>query len=103
MATTLRFSAFELQPNARLREVTMVQVTTLDELLFSLGIVQVDWVKIDVEGEEIKVLNGGSRFLENAKDLKIIVESSGKQAVGNLERFGFRVEHLGEIYYFAEK
>jgi FkbM family methyltransferase len=45
---------------------------TLDELLLSLGINLVDWMKIDVEGAELKVLKGGRYFLQNAKNLKLL-------------------------------
>ena len=81
----------------------MVQSTTLEELLPSLGVSQVDWMKVDVEGAETKVLQGGRRFLEEAKHLKIIIESSDNKAMEYLSKFGFQTEYLGEIYYFATK
>ena len=96
-------SGFELQPDALLREVTVVRAMTLDELLRSCGISQVDWIKIDVEGAETKVLQGGRCLLENSKNLKIIVESSNNQAIEYLKQFDFKTTHLGEIYYFASK
>jgi FkbM family methyltransferase len=102
-ATDPSLSGFQLQPEARIRSVKTVRTMTLDELLLSLSINQVDWMKIDVEGAELKVLEGGRRFLENVKNLKIIVESSDSQAMEYLKNLGFRTEHLGEIYYLAVK
>ena len=96
-------SGFELQPDARLREVTVVRTATLDELLSACGVSEVDWIKIDVEGAETKVLQGGRCLLQNSKNLKVIVESSNNQAMEYLKQFGFRTEYLGEIYYFASK
>ena len=96
-------SGFELQPNARLREVTTVRVMVLDDVLNNLGISRVDWMKIDVEGAETKVLKGGVHLLEESGKMKIIVESSSTSAMEYLTKFGFKTQHLGEIYYFAEK
>jgi FkbM family methyltransferase len=96
-------SGFELQPEGRLREVAVVKVMSLDELLQAAGLSEVDWMKIDVEGAELKVLQGGKRLLKDSKNLRIIIESSKNQAMEYLNRFGFRTRHLGEIYYFAEK
>jgi FkbM family methyltransferase len=96
-------SGFELQSEARLREVRTVNAVTLDEILRSYGINDVNWIKIDVEGAELKVLEGGRRFLQNANKLKIIVESSNNQSIEYLTELGFQTEHLGEIYYLAIK
>jgi len=96
-------SGFELQPKAKLREKRVVKTLTLDELLDSLGIDQVNWIKLDVEGAETKVLRGAKRLLARAKNLHIIVESSSTEAMDYLKQFGFKTRYLGEIYYFAEK
>ncbi len=96
-------SGFELQPNAKLYETRMVKTLTLDELLDSLGVDQVNWIKLDVEGAEIRVLRGGEKMLRRAKNLHIIVESSNAEAMDYLRQFGFKTRYLGEIYYFAEK
>jgi FkbM family methyltransferase len=96
-------SGFELQSEARLREVRTVQVLTLDGLLESVGVDQVNWIKLDVEGAETKVLHGAKNLLERAKNLHIIVESNNDRAIQYLKVFGFKTRYLGEIYYFAEK
>ncbi len=96
-------SGFELQSEARLREVRTVQVVTLDGLLESVGVDQVNWIKLDVEGAETKVLHGAKSLLTRAKNLHIIVESDSDQAMQYLKGFGFKTCYLGEIYYYAEK
>jgi FkbM family methyltransferase len=96
-------SGFELQPKAKLREKRVVKTLTLDELLDMLGVEQVNWIKLDVEGAETKVLRGAEKLLRRAKNLHIIVESDSTQAMDYLAGFGFKTRYLGEIYYYAEK
>jgi FkbM family methyltransferase len=96
-------SGFELQPKAKLREVRTVKTLTLDRLLAENGVDQINWVKLDVEGAETRVLRGGQAALRNAKDLAVIVESSSTEAMEYLRSLGFKTSFLGEIYYFAKK
>ncbi len=96
-------SGFELQSNARLREVRTVKTLTLDELVRIAEVSDVNWIKLDVEGAETKVLHGGANLLANAKKLRVIVESSNGDAMEYLKQFGFETRYLGEIYYFAVK
>ena len=42
---------------------TIVQITTLDDVTSALGIRQVDFLKVDVEGHEIQVLQGGEQLI----------------------------------------
>lgn len=102
-ATDPSLSGFQLQPEARLRKANLVQTLTLDELTRKLGLIRVDWVKLDVEGSELKVLQGGKAFLGAAENLRVIVESSDSRAVGYLRSLGFDTRYLGEIYYLATK
>ncbi len=44
-----------------------VKCTTLDEFVEKENIQKIDFVKIDVEGNELKVLNGAKKCLENGK------------------------------------
>jgi len=97
-ALTPSLSGFELQPKAKLREKRVVKTLTLDELLDSLGIDQVNWIKLDVEGAETCVFRGGRRLLARAINLHIIVESSSTEAMAYLKQFGFRVRYFDEIY-----
>lgn len=65
-------------------EKMMVDVTTLDKLLDDLkdiGMINfdhsnIDMIKIDVEGNEMKVLRGAKKVLEQSKNLKILTEFS---------------------------
>lgn len=53
------------------RTVTIVDVTTLDKILRD-G--RVDFIKIDVEGNEQRVIEGGMETLKRNKDVKIVME-----------------------------
>jgi len=46
---------------------SMVEVTTLDELTASAQVPDPDFVKIDVEGAELRVLNGGQATITRAR------------------------------------
>ena len=87
------------------REAIAVNTLTLIELLKDLGIDTVNWLKIDVEGEELKVLKGSMPFLQSSNLVKIILEISlDKENILNyLSESGFSIKHLGDIYYFAFK
>lgn len=50
---------------ARLRKVTDVQTTSLDTFSSSHGIEQVDFIKIDIQGAELEVFQGGVATLQN--------------------------------------
>lgn len=66
-----------LVPNSNINltgDFVNVRCRTLDSLLRKLGIQQIDWLKIDVEGAELMVLSGGLFALKNSKNLKIIIE-----------------------------
>jgi FkbM family methyltransferase len=66
-----------------------IPVSTLDHLLFDVG--QIDFIKVDVEGYEPKVLRGAFKTLSKYKpDLLLEVNR------GALERAGF---HPEDIYY----
>jgi len=51
-----------------------VNANTLDYLLQLLGIREVNWIKIDVEGAEFGVLKGAHNALANSKDLALLIE-----------------------------
>lgn len=51
-----------------------VDCVTIDDTMDKLGIDQVDWIKIDVEGAGLLVLEGAKRTLERSKNLRVIME-----------------------------
>jgi hypothetical protein len=65
-----------------LESYTEVSADTLDNLLRSVGIDQVNWIKIDVEGAEYEVLKGAKEILSASKDISILVEVHGKDTYG---------------------
>ena len=51
-----------------------VEVRTVDDVLQTLGISRVDFIKLDVEGAELSVLHGASRLLSGAARPAILAE-----------------------------
>jgi FkbM family methyltransferase len=96
-------SGFQPSPRTRIKEALMMTTMTLDELLRGLGINRVDWIKIDAEGEELRILKGSAHVLQNNKKVKIIIEAPYREVLEYLTEMGFHTEHLGEIYYLAFK
>jgi len=60
------------------RRFIEVEADTLDNLLKTRGIDEVNWIKIDVEGAEYEVLRGAREILSNNKRISILVEVHGK-------------------------
>jgi FkbM family methyltransferase len=54
-----------------------VNANTLDNLLQQIGIKQVNWIKIDVEGAEFEVLKGAHNLLLNSKNIVLLMEVHG--------------------------
>ena len=88
------------------REPLSVEVTTVDALVQARGSA-FDFVKIDAEGAETWILNGGlTLFADNARPLMILMEfcpeflrSSGHDPQGELRRFEswrFQMQRLDE-------
>jgi hypothetical protein len=70
-----------------------VAVSDLDSILGSMGIREVDWLKIDAEGHELRVLRGAMRTLESRR-IRLIVEAEGRDAEEFLRPLGFRMKQL---------
>ncbi len=54
-----------------------INANTLDNLLQQIGIKQVNWIKIDVEGAEFEVLKGAHNLLLNTKNIVLLMEVHG--------------------------
>jgi len=83
-----------------------VEVETLDEL-FKDYESRIDFIKIDVQGAEMAVLQGGRNIIEKNKDLKIVTEfwplglsqfpsSSPEEYLNMLKGYGFKLYLIDE-------
>ncbi len=85
-------SSFQKRVSDQLQKV---KVETLDSITEALRIDKIDWLKIDVEGDELKVLDGATRSL--AITQKIIVEvgdATGASLTTRLNSQGFRLTKI---------
>ena len=90
-----RDSEFSLKSNLKENSVE-VKTRTIDSLLREIGVEKVDWVKIDVEGAEVEVLEGMREVLRKNKKLRMLIEVHGenKYKVNELLE-GFQSKNLG--------
>jgi FkbM family methyltransferase len=56
-----------------------VEANTLDNILESKNITEVNWIKIDVEGAELEVLKGAVNTLSSNKDTTFVIEIHGSE------------------------
>lgn len=89
-------------PPINISERKLVQVTTLDNVMEELCLSHVDWVKIDVEGWELNVLEGGKNTISNYAK-RIIIETNNEKALKFLAQMGFTIHKLFDLYFFADK
>lgn len=94
-----------LQPSSESQvcKPKLTKIYTLDELIQIYHIPEINWLKIDVEGEEQRVLEGGINALQSSKHLSVMIESDNDRSAKFLKAIGFSVQYLGELYYFASK
>jgi FkbM family methyltransferase len=83
-----------------------VPITTLDAWLVENGVERVDLIKMDVEGAELKVLQGGKNLLQRPKAPLIFYESSLVNATGfdyhPVEIIWLLKEYGYEVYIFEQ-
>jgi FkbM family methyltransferase len=86
-----------------------VNANTLDNLLQKNGILQVNWIKIDVEGAEFEVLKGSANILSISKDISLLIEVHNpsdidhyKQIIDFLKPYNFKIE-FEKIYRSGER
>lgn len=65
----------EVFPWLKFQDVIEVQSSTLDEICEQKGIRGIDFVHLDVQGAELKVLNGAKKTLPNIKVIWLEVET----------------------------
>lgn len=70
-----------------------VNTDTLDNIIQSLNLLKVDWIKIDVQGAEEWVLEGAQNIIQKNRNLKLIIEiheeKYGKPIKEILKKAGF--------------
>ena len=74
-----------------------VKKRTLDSILGEVVDIQVDMIKIDVEGAEMEVLKGASLMLENNPDLIMLLDLHPHMGVNPVEVCGFLSERGFQI------
>ncbi|GJE53405.1 hypothetical protein GOFOIKOB_6484 [Methylobacterium tardum] len=70
-----------------------VELTTVDFMLGSLGIDEIHYLKIDVEGFELPVIRGAKNTLFNSRNIIIQTELEEKHAA----RYGHRVSEVCDL------
>jgi FkbM family methyltransferase len=63
-----------LYPDAMLRDAIPVRMRTLDSLCEKHGFAKIDFLKIDVQGAEARVLAGAARTLDRSADCIVMTE-----------------------------
>lgn len=58
-----------------------VKARPLDAVLEELGVEKVDWVKIDVEGAEVEVLQGMEKTISHSPNLRLLVELHSDETI----------------------
>jgi FkbM family methyltransferase len=76
------YSTIQERAGESLQSYIEVSADTLDNLLRSVGIDKVNWIKIDVEGAEYEVLRGAKEILSTNTCISILVEIHGKDTYG---------------------
>jgi hypothetical protein len=70
-----------------------VEVKTLDKLAEEFNLTKIDLVKIDVDGEEVSVINGSKKLLNNGVINELIIE------IHKLEFLQILINLLGKYGY----
>jgi FkbM family methyltransferase len=91
-----RIAKHSLLPRKIEQDTITVTVETLDDFLESTGSTQVDMMKIDVEGAELKVLRGGAATLSRPGPMILMVDIHGgrvkpHEVWSQLVEYGFSV------------
>jgi len=103
MAVDPLYSSFlPFRPLVDTREKRKAQAFALDDIVEKLKVNIIDWIKIDVEGSEMEVLEGGKKTFENVVS-KVIIETDSEKALEFLRQRNFKVDRLFGFYYFAWK
>lgn len=87
--------------------ISSVQTQTLDTLLGELGLSGINYLKVDVQGFEVKVICGAARILENSTQMLALIEfwPKGIRAAGDdpLELLHKLEEHHFSLYDLRQR
>ncbi len=88
--------------NERINSTNFVIVDTkkIDDFVFQNNIIKIDWIKIDVEGAELDVINGAKKVLSDLKPNLIIEVISENMKKRGLSSILFKKMMLDEFGYF---
>jgi len=90
--------------NRKTKDKITIKTRKLDNLLKELKIKKIDLIKIDVEGAEKQVLEGGIHSLKKYKP-KIIFEAWNKNYLNLIKKIllplGYNIKQINDINYYA--
>lgn len=87
------------------RSAIRVKLRTLDGIIAQEGITAIDHLKIDVEGAEERVLDGGAKALAMAKRVMMEIHPprvDPEEMIARLERLGFKVRVVSRTPFVVE-
>lgn len=92
-------------PSVDYRGQIQVKTDTLDGILDDLGIVKIDFLKMDVEGAEIEAIEGAKETLTNTSKIAIACyherngEKTMQKTIQMLSNYGYQLYSLDGIVY----
>ncbi|MBD0359722.1 MAG: FkbM family methyltransferase [Nitrososphaeraceae archaeon] len=90
------YSIIQQRAKQSLQNYIEVSAETLDNLLRQVGIDEVNWIKVDVEGAELEVLKGAAGILSRSSEISLLVEVHSPDLLKSIlelcESYGFGVE-----------
>jgi len=79
-----------------------VEVDTLDNIISSLNIDRIDFIKMDIEGAEAIAFEGMKLTLKTTKYVMIEIQPSNKWLIDEFKKLGFKlIDKNGMNYFFS--